>query len=236
MLIAVLNQSTLVKSNDVSLMARACATQIKMHAAPAWDRNPAAVVFYEAKGMVPPGASIITVLDDADQAGALGWHTEARGGVVYGRVFARPVIKAGGDALTRPLSVASVLSHEVVELFVDPNVNLWADDGTGKQAFAVEACDPVEADSYVVGVDGINVTVSNFVTPAWFDRQAGPHARFDWLGKVRRPFTMSSGGYVVLETEGKVTQKFGEEYPEWRRGTKGDPLARTSRRVEQSAA
>lgn len=231
MLIAVVNQSTLVPDAAASLMTRACAAQLRTNAAPIYDRTPAAVVFFPAMMAVPAGASTIALLDDSDQAGALGWHTEQAGGAMFGRVFARPVLTNGGDLLTLPLSVASVLSHEVLELFVDPHVNLWADDNAGT-AYALEVCDPVESDSYTMLVDTTRVTVSNFVTPAWFDRLAGPHARLDWMGKVKAPFTMSAGGYVVVESEGHVTQRFGETYPPaWRQATKDDLLSRTHRRM-----
>src|SRR5690348_16473046 len=46
MLIAILNQSTLVSNADAPTMTEAVAAQVRYDAAPAWDRAPAAVVFY----------------------------------------------------------------------------------------------------------------------------------------------------------------------------------------------
>jgi hypothetical protein len=110
----------------------------------------------------------------------------------------------------------------------DPNCNLYADIGAGVSV-AVEIADPVENDTYPVGTG--EVTVSSFVTPAWFDPSASEGARFDHLGKVHGPFQMTKGGYVVLFEEGKVKQVFGEEYPEWRKASKRVGVARTARRT-----
>lgn len=225
--IAVLNLSTLVSAKDHAAMSRACNQQLRDDVTPLWGL-PRRIVRPYAKGeAVPADAYVITLFDDADQADALGWHTESPQGKVYGKVFAKPVLDNGGDALTKPLSVASVLSHEVIEAYVDPTTALWAaaDDGL---LYAYEACDPVESDSYVGMGD---VTVSDFVTPAWFDPQG--HGRFDFLGRLSKPFTMTKGGYVVYMQGGQESQRFGEHYPDWRLAMKGHPASRTARRAEQ---
>jgi hypothetical protein len=231
--IAVTNHSTLVSAADVQTMARACATQMQLHAAPLWDRIPASVIFYGSDSVVPPGAHIIGVFDDDTQPGALGWHTEDAGEAIYGRVFAHPVLQNGGDALTKQLSVASVLSHEVLEMFGDPDVNLWADDGRGI-LHALELCDAVEADSYPITVDTTAVTVSNFLTPAWFDSRARAGDQFDYMRRVSRPFTLSRGGYEVYRQGGQERTRFGEEYPEWKQGMKDTPLSRTAKRLAEA--
>lgn len=225
-MIYVVNASSLVSDGDVALMARACASQLRYHAAPAWALAPIPVVYLPARDAAAPGSYVITVMDDSDQAGTLGWHTE-ESGVIYGRVFARPVLEHGGAALSGPLSISSVMSHEVLETFCDPRVNLWADDGKGT-LYAYESGDPVEGDSYPVTVSQHEVMVSNFVTPQWFDAQsAGP---FDYMHKLVRPFSMTTGGYVTTMTEGRVNQHYGEQYQGWRKATKQSPLARTARR------
>lgn len=229
-MICVVNKSTKVSDADVHLMTRACASQVKLHAAPIWGLAPVPVVYHTSEKSCPPGSWVIAILDDSDQAGALGWHTEDQGDLIYGRVFANPVLENGGDALTKELSVASVLSHEVLETFCDPNVNRWCDDGRGT-LYALEVGDPVESDSYGISVGGKTVTVSNFATPAWFDAQASSGEQFDFMHRVKAPFQMTAGGYVVKMAGGKVTQQFGEHYPEWRRATKKADTARSARRV-----
>ena len=63
MLIAVLNKSTLVANNDVSEMTQAVHEQVRMDAAPHWDRAPAAIVFYTDPDLVPADAHGITIVD-----------------------------------------------------------------------------------------------------------------------------------------------------------------------------
>jgi hypothetical protein len=177
MLIAVLNQSTLVDDDDVATMTRAIASQVELDAAPLWDRSAAAVIFYDKATSAPPKAHVITLVDTIkDQPkGVLGYHTEDQGGRLWGVVAVGPELDANGKVLTGDWSVSSVLSHEVLEMFIDPNCNLWSADDEGR-VYSFEVCDPVEAPSYEVK----GVSVSNFVTPAWFDPLAVRKAeRFD---------------------------------------------------------
>jgi hypothetical protein len=233
--IAVVNSSNRVTGPDVKTMVRAVATQVRRHASPAFAAEPVPVVYLTDVSDAQPGMWVINVMNDSDQADALGWHTEKQGDLVYGRVFAAPVLDHGGGVLdggSIGVSVASVLSHEVLETFADPHVNLWADAGDGT-AVAFEICDPVESDGYLVtdSFTGTPVLVSDFVLPAWFDPNARAGDQLDWMGQVHRPFEMSKGGYVVVMREGKVDQKFGEGYPDWRRELKLADTARTARRT-----
>lgn len=233
MLIAVLNQSTLITNDQVSTMTRAIAHQVKLDAAPIWDRSPAAVIYYRNPADVPPNAHVITVVDTIqDQPkGVLGFHTEDKGGRLWGVVAAKPELDAHGQALTGDWSVSSVLSHEVLELFIDPNCNLWATDNKGK-VYSFEVCDPVEAPTY--DVDG--VSVSNFVTPAWFDPLAEQKAttQFDKLGLLKASFSILKGGYVVYATESHEHQTFGDKFPQWRKDMKIGQMSRTSLRRQQA--
>ncbi|MER5635679.1 hypothetical protein ABT095_01840 [Kitasatospora sp. NPDC002227] len=234
--ITVVNKSTRVTDDDVKTMTRACATQVQRDAAPAWGKAPIPVVYAASEAEAPPGAWVIAVLDDSDQAGALGWHTESEGNLIFGRVFAAPVLDHGGRVLSGELSVSAVLSHEVLETLVDEHVNLWADDLNGS-AYAYEVGDPVESDSYEVDVTGVGpVAVSNFVYPAWFDPQAGGGRKFDQMGKVTAPFQMTKGGYVVIRREGKEEQHFGDRYPEWKKTAKLADTSRSQRRLAPRTA
>jgi len=232
MLIAILNQSTLVSDTDAAAMTEAVAAQVRYDAAPLWDRAPAAVVFYTDPAAVPAAAHGIAIVDTIqDQPeGVLGFHTEDQGGKLWGVVAAKPELDNGAKVTTGDWSVSSVLSHEVLEMFIDPNCNLWANDGQGS-AYSFEVCDPVEAPSYAVK----GVSVSNFVTPSWFDPLAPATAQFDKLDQLHAAFSILKGGYVVYESAGKEQQKFGDEFPQWRREMKTGPLARTRRRLGQAA-
>jgi len=233
MLIAILNQSTLVSNADAVTMTEAIASQVRLDAAPIWDRSPAAVVFYTDPSAVPATAHGIALVDTNQNQpeGVLGFHTEDQGGKLWGVVAAKPELDNGGQATTGDWSVSSVLSHEVLEMFVDPNCNLWANDGKGS-AYSFEVCDPVEAPTYTVN----GVSVSNFVTPSWFDPLAPSTAQFDKLGQLTAPFSIVKGGYVVYEAAGKEQQKYGDDFPGWRKQMKTGALARTRRRLAQAAA
>ena len=227
MLIAILNQSTVVADTDAATMTEAIATQVQLDAAPIWDRAPAAVVFYTDPAAVPAAAHGIAIVDTIQNQpkGVLGFHTEDQGAQLWGVVAAKPELDNGGQVLTGDWSVSSTLSHEVLEMFVDPNCNLWANDGKGK-AYSLEVCDPVEAPTYTVS----GVSVANFVTPSWFDPLAPATAQFDKLGQLTAGFSVLKGGYMVYESAGKEQQQFGNEFPNWRKEMKAGPLARTRNR------
>jgi hypothetical protein len=237
MIIAVQNLSTSVSDADVYSMTLLVDRQVRDHVAPAWGIQPPFVEFYKPSAdpavPAPHFTAIIGILDDADQAGDLGWHTEGPDATVYGRVFARPVLANGGNALTNQLSVCSVLSHEVIETIGDPACDGWHQRADGTLA-ARELCDPVEGDSYEVTVTSeigtvITGTVSDFVLPAWFDPDAAPGAT-DYMGLLTAPFGVRPTGYVITMAGTTVSEAWGEEYPRWRIVTKESPAARTARR------
>lgn len=216
--IAVINKSTLVSDADAALMTKACQYQLTYHASKDLNRAAWKLVFVPKTGTAPTTAFPIIILDDPDQANALGYHTEDPNGKIWGRVFARPVFDNGGSALRGALSVSAVLSHEVLETFVDRSVNYWADRMDGKTMVALEVADPVENDAYdvqVANVAGVKVpvAVSNYVTDAWFDPQAAPTSKRDRMGTTPAALTMSSGGYIVVlnYTTGKISEVFGSK-------------------------
>lgn len=218
--IYVVNRSTLVSDVEVRAWTAACARQIREHVAPAYRRAPVRVQFLSAVSHAPKGSWVIAVLDDSDQAGALGWHTEDDAGRVFGRVFARPCLDYG-------VPVSSTLSHEVVETYCDPDVDRWADTGKG-YSVAYEACDPVEGDSYLID----NVAVSDFVTPAWYMRKPPVDARLSYCDNVAEPFTLAAGGYMVRRfPDGSEDQVFGATANRSYVAAKRHQLARTARRT-----
>jgi hypothetical protein len=224
MFLAVLNQSTLFTAADAQIAVKTCASQIKLHVAPYWDMVPASVVFYADKSQVPPGADMLVILDDSDQAGALGYHQETPDGQPYGRAFVSSIFNHGGDPLTGNMSVSAVLSHEVCEWFVDRFLNLWADGPGGE--YPLEICDPVESDSY--DIDG--VSVSNFVTKRYFDQLAPANAQFDYLKRLTKPFTITAGGFLQVRNAGVIQKTFGAMYLDWKKELKDFAAARTYKR------
>jgi len=224
MFLAVVNESTLLDVADLKKAVGACAKQLKLHVAPTWDMVPPPVVFFNDKKQVPAGADILTVLDNSDQAGFLGYHRVTPEGMPYSRVFVSPILNHGGDPLTGALSVSTVLSHEICEWMVDHSLNLWADGPEGQ--YAIEICDPVEEDTYEIE----GVSVSNFVTRRFFEGLAPSTSQFDHMNKVKKPFMVSPGGQMQVRQNGKVQSIYGAFFPDWKKLMKDFPAARSFRR------
>lgn len=238
--IFVINASTRMDEQSLAVAVRAVAHQLHYDVAPAWGAKPVALHHVKDASLVPAGSYVITVYDDADQADALGYHTEDPDGTVHGKVFVSPVLDNGGTLLSGPVSVSAVLSHEVLETYIDPHVQLWAFDGQDAM-YAYEICDSVEDLAYPVFVPHpatrttVSVSVSDFQLPAYFDAQAPAGSALDHLRVLRTPFEITKGGYAVKLTLGAsstVEQVFGEQVTEWKKETKRHELSRLARRVK----
>jgi hypothetical protein len=197
--------SDLATPADVAAWALAVRGQLRNHVAPAWGITAPILTLYESLLDVPADVPLVLLVDNSDRAGALGYHTETPDGRPYGRVFLR-------DALLEGSAPSTVLSHEAVELALNPDVNRWAASGRGDDLWAWEACDAVQADSYMYR----GVRVSNFVLPAFFDAHPPTEAprvrselgQFDYMGRLSGPFSLSPGGYTVLRTGGVLRQAY----------------------------
>jgi hypothetical protein len=228
------NASTTVTDAQVQAMTRAAAYQARWQFAPVWNQLPTPVLFLDKSTKPAAGAQVIAVLDDPDQAGALGYHSEGSDGVAYGRVFAKPSLDNGSGVFTGEYAVSATLSHEVLEFIADPNVSYWASadqDQTGFPLYAFEVADAVEGDSYAVRDVKTDILVSNFVLPVYFDPQntKGP---WDYLRRLTGPFTIGKGGYAVTWTAEKGQQQiYGREMPTWRQELKQHDMSRGGRRV-----
>lgn len=223
MLIAVINESTLVTNDQCNLMCQAIQIQLNLHVLPAWNMKSGSIQFYADKTKVPGYAWVVSMLDNSTQAGALGYHAEDND-KVDAFIFAGPVLQSGGLVLFDPVkqqnvTVASVLSHEVCEMVGDRFAGFWSDgppvvasDGQTYTEYALELCDPVEGDSYAITVGTQKVSVSNFVFPSWFNAEATDlNKPFDYLGKLTKPFSMTPGGYLIVRQSGNYQQVFGEK-------------------------
>lgn len=134
-------------------------------------------------------ARLLTIENDIGEPGALGFHDDVRG-VIYARV-------QFGAGWTE------TLSHEVLEEMLDPTCDQYVDMGDGR-AQALEACDRVECDNYLVN----GVAVSNYLLPAAFE--PGSNGPWDKLGVLKAWDGMSGGGYtIVRDADGQVQNVFG---------------------------
>jgi hypothetical protein len=238
MLIAILNQSTLVKDADVITMTAAIQTQINLHYAPAWNEKPTPIKFFTNKNDIPGYAWVIYLMDtDASVPGALGFHQQENNGKIDGFILCQPILSNNGAVLafdannSSQYTVSATLSHEVLETLQNRFVNKWFDNGA--TTWAGEICDPIEQVSYGIAVDGASVSVSDFCFPNFFNSDAtepvnGP---FNYLKSLKAPFSMASGGYSLQRTAGPgtETQVFGATMPQWRRSMKMKEFARGGR-------
>lgn len=237
MLIAVINESTLVTNDQVNTMCQAIQIQMNLHVLPAWNMKSGSIKFYADKNTVPGYAWVVSMLDNSTVAGALGYHAEDND-KVDGFIFAQPVLSNAGVVLfdssnPQNVSVSSVLSHEVCEMIGDRFASYWSDGPSITQGneYALELCDPVEGDSYAISVNGTQVSVSNFIFPSWFNAEATAplNLPFDYLGKLTAPFTMTKGGYMIVRQSGQVQQVFGEAMPAWKKEQKKGEFSRNQR-------
>lgn len=142
--------------------------------------------------------------------GALGYHDVDSEGRPFARIGVNLSLDNGSDWLTGTYSVVSVVGHEALETIGNPLINIWRDiDATSETA--QEMCDAVEDTGY--RHNGCDLT--NFLTPAWFNPFG--KAPFDYLGQLSAPFTMTSGGYMIVRSGGQESQQTGATMPEWRR-------------------
>jgi hypothetical protein len=200
-LIAVLNDSEVAKNREVERIVEAVQRQVNEHFRPAWGLQ-ARLVFNEE----PPKAMKVVVKDnaEAEEKGYLGYHFVKGLPVTY--VFAMDDIAAQGE-------FSSTLSHEVLEMLADPDVNLFAQgfyrDKAGRRHSAFmpyEVCDPVEASLYKI--DGVKV--SNFVLPEWFEPEHEDGLmKMDYLGVLDGPFMLAPGGYIDVLRNGKTKTVWG---------------------------
>lgn len=90
-LIAVKNLSTVVKDGDLEKALPAFQKQVSEDFFGTWGVDAGLKLIPKAE-KTPAGAWLLGVFDDADQAGALGYHDLTRTGLPLGKVFARTTI------------------------------------------------------------------------------------------------------------------------------------------------
>lgn len=195
--IVLVNKSTILSDVEITRCAVALEVQLQRDFAPHWGIDGTV----QAMSSAPAGALPVYILDDSDQAGALGYHDNDPKLGPFGRVFAKTDRQYG-------LNWTVTTSHEVLELAADPFVVSTAQ--INRTSFtALEVCDAVEADAdgYVIG----GTQVSDFVTPAWFGAGTGP---VDFRKLLTKPFTLRKGGYMSVWTASRGwTQKTASTPP-----------------------
>jgi hypothetical protein len=209
--IAVINATSddsVLTDAEVQAVVPALQQQVTADFAPVWGTN-ADLAFVPRGGQPPAGAWWLSLLDNSDQANALGYHDLTSEGLPLGKVFVLSD-KQGGFQWT------VTASHELLEMLGDPDINLWAfphPDARADRLYAYEDCDPCEADGLGYRIDG--TLVSDFVYPAWFESFRRPGStQFDKQGHITQPFQILAGGYALVYDIRSGTgyhQVFGDE-------------------------
>lgn len=226
--IAIINLSSRISKEQIAAIAMTVSLQAVTFCK-AWDIPCPLVIARDSLDGALDSWGVLIVVDEAGDPGALGYHTLYADRVV-GEISVSPVLDSGGTVLGDPadrnaVSVSSVVSHEVLESIADPTIALWAE--IGGRLVAYEVCDPVEA----MGYDINNVSVSNWVYPAWFDAQS--HGPYDFLQSIDAPGKLAAGGYVIDYILGSVFAESGELRP-WRRHSVPSPGFRSANRLAKS--
>ena len=192
--IAVFHQATVPLGLDLDRFIAALQKFVSDYVAPVWG-TPARLA--RTTGF-RKGAWALVFLDTADQANALAYHELTPDGLPLSKVFLKTIADAGAS-----LSVAA--SHELVEMLVDPAINLLSLGPDPKAAYAYESADPVEDDALAFKVNGFKMT--DFVYPSYFELFHKPNStKFDYRGKVKRPFQILRGGYQLVFRNGKWSE------------------------------
>jgi hypothetical protein len=192
--IAVFNQAKTPLGLNLDALVAALQKFVTDYVVPVWGTPARLVKTTDFK----KGAWGVVFLDTADQANALAYHDLTPDGFPLSKVFVKTI--AEGKA---SLSVAT--SHELVEMLVDPAINMLTTGPDTKAAYAYEAADPVEDDSLAFSVNGFKMT--DFIYPSYFEIFRKPGStKFDYRGKVGRPFQVLSGGYQIVFKNGKWSQ------------------------------
>lgn len=219
--IACFNRATVALGVNFDALIAAMQAYVNQYIVPIWG-TPAKLI--KTTDFVKDAWAMV-FLDNADQAGALAYHDLTPDGMPEAKVFVK-------TTLDNKDLVSVSASHELVEMLVDPAINLMTTGPDPKTMYAYESADPVEELSFKV--NGIPMT--DFVYPAYFEafHKAGS-ARFDQLKKVKRPFQILAGGYQSLFKNGKWSQVFGSTAKkkrfakEDRRGHRSEQRARAAR-------
>lgn len=195
--IACFNQATTDLQVDLDALIAAMQSYIDNSVAPIWG-TPAQLT---KTTDFQPGAWAMVFLDNADQAGALAYHDLTPDGFPIAKVFVK-------TTLDDHQLVSVSASHELVEMLVDPAINLMTTGPDPTLVYAYESADPVEALSF--DVQGIQM--SDFVYPAYFENfHPAGSVQFDQMNQVGQPFQILSGGYQIVFNNGNWSHVFGSE-------------------------
>lgn len=226
-ILAFINAATNLSDYHADMIVAALRVQAK-HFAAAWPGVPIMPPFlFNSESEFRDGSDLsegvypCVFVDNADKAGALGYHSVDKGGKYFVRIFVDLLLSHG--AWNDTLSTCA--SHEFLETVLNPTCTVRYRGPARAEGswYQKEASDPVEEDKYPVTVTRQwhteTIMLSNFVLPSYFDESTPHGAKVDYLGTCPGPFQLAPGGYMMVASDplGKPLSVFGQRPPEsWR--------------------
>jgi hypothetical protein len=182
--VALVAETEQINSGQLSRVSAALQRQVTRDFSPIWGIN-ATVDAFGSLDDVPLGYWPVVVLDQIDQPGAAGYHTD-QDGQPYALVMYSQ-------------SWSLTASHETLEMLADPFGNRLIGGSSikpdqGRVRYLIEVCDPCESPQYAYRVNG--VLVSDFYTPSFFDSRESYGGRYDFTRSIESPKTILPGGYI----------------------------------------
>lgn len=200
--IACFNQATVPLGVELDALIEAMQDYVTSCVAPVWG-TPAKLV---KTTDFQAGAWAMVFLDNADQPGALAYHDLTPDDLPVAKVFVK-------TTLDDKQLVSVSASHELVEMLVDPAINMMTSGPDPKTMYAYESADPVEELDFPVN----GIAMSDFVYPAYFETFRKPQSvQFDQMKQITKPFQILKGGYQIVFKGGKYSQVFGSKAKEKR--------------------
>jgi hypothetical protein len=175
--------------------------QVTHHFQPAWGMG-ATIIYDEGKAYEKAYRINVHQTGTGGDQGYLGYHF-SEGGYPIATIFA-------DVDLQDDRTISDTLSHEILEMIVDPACNLYAHrparGGRPARGYFYEVCDAVQSVKY----DVLGYKLCDFVFPEWFEHvwTPAPGRKFDHCGKLTEPFELWEGCYADVY-EGRHGDKPG---------------------------
>jgi len=195
--IALINRTARIRDARFQSILAGLQAQITEDFAPAWGLGEESIVlhFVGRRQQPDPTHWKCWLLNNSDDAGALGYHEDDTG-TPEAKIFVEEDLRYGA-------SISVTISHELLEMLADPQTTRMGPTIDGA-AYIVEVCDAVEADGDGYIKNG--VLVSNFVLPTYYEPSA--LRPFDFRSLLTAPCpALRPGGYIMFLKDGTWQSK-----------------------------
>ena len=187
--VALVSEVKKLAMTDLKKIAAALEKQVTRDVEPIWHVQ-ASITPYKSLDSVPADYWPIIIKQDIGTPGMLGLHAD-QNSQPYALV-----------TYEEHLKWTSTASHELLGMLVDPFGNRTLTGPSpdpaankGNVNFLVEICQPVEGEKQNYQVDGISV--SDFVTPDFYDVTKKNGAKYSFRGSVDGPLKVARDGFFT---------------------------------------